>query len=260
MTLELDKNEVRDYLITLAREHRTCGYKELAEDIAGEGAYTIGNNDGNYVAYTAGAISEDEARAGRPLLSVLIVNQDTRLPGGGFFKLAQGLGLFHGDVDSEADRREYTKYEFARVYDYWSTQIDDSDKQEILLFNKDFDTSKTPEEKEYVVKLFERGQVGNKVKALNGYKCQVCEAMGLNPFSFLKRNDTPYVESHHVIPMSSRRSGVLSASNIITVCANHHRQMHYGKVELIDETDELFTFVIDAEQFEISRVKVSEAQ
>lgn len=256
MALELKKTDVRDYLINLAKQGKTCGYKELAEDIAGEGSYTIGNNDGNYVAYMAGEISEDEAQEKRPLLSVLIVNQSTGLPGGGFFKLAQGLGLFHGDVDDRTHQRQYTKYELARVYAYWSTEFDEADTQEVNLHNHNFETVKTPEEKELVTKQIERGSVGNKVKALNGYKCQICEAMGLNPFSFLKPDDTPYVEAHHVMPVSSREKNVLSANNIITVCANHHRQMHYGKVDVDWDktTDKNFVFRIDDMTLKITRI------
>lgn len=255
MALELDKNEVREYLIKLAKQRKTCGYKELADDIAGEGSYQNGHRDSNYVAQMGGAISEDEAAQNRPLLSVLIFNQGTKLPGGGFFKLAKNLGLFHGDVDDDSDQRMYTKYELARVYDYWSTEFDASDEDEVKLHNRDFDTSKTPEEKERVIKQIERGAVANKVKALNGYKCQVCEATGQNPFSFLKPDDTPYVEAHHVMPVSTREKGVLSASNIITVCANHHRQMHYGGVPEPEDIGDVFVFKIDGVEIEVGKVR-----
>jgi hypothetical protein len=255
MALKLNKSDVRDYLIDLAKRRGTCGYKKLAEDIAGKGSYTNGNYDGTYVAHMAGTISIDEANAGRPLLSVLIVNQGSKLPGKGFFELAQDLGLFFGDPKNKSLQYEYTKYELARVWSYWSTSFDESDKQEIALRNRDFDASKTPEEKERVVKQFERGPVGNKVKALNGYKCQVCEAFGRDPFSFLKPDDIPYIEAHHVVPVSSLEKGVLSASNVITVCANHHRQMHYGKIEVDwNQTTELaFTFKIDGTVIKIKK-------
>ncbi len=38
-----------------------------------------------------GEISEDEVVQGRPLLSVIVVTQDTYMPGRGFFNLAQRL-------------------------------------------------------------------------------------------------------------------------------------------------------------------------
>ena len=78
----------------------------------------------------------------------------------------------------------------------------------------------------------ERGPIGGAVKKLNGYRCQICEALGLSPHSFLKKTGTPYVEAHHVMPVSERQIGSLSASNVMTVCANHHRQLHYGDVSV----------------------------
>jgi hypothetical protein len=34
------------------------------------------------------------------------------------------------------------------------------------------------------------------------------------------------------MPVSTKTVGVLFASNIMTPCANHHRQMHYGALEV----------------------------
>ncbi len=98
----------------------------------------------------------------------------------------------------------------------------------------------SPEVKLRVSKGIERGPVGNLVKKTNGFKCQVCEALGNNPIGFLKQNGEPYVEAHHVMPVSSMEVGSLAASNVMTVCANHHRQLHYGgiKVRISDKTFE----------------------
>jgi len=99
-----------------------------------------------------------------------------------------------------------------------------------------------PEVKEVISKHIERGQVANAVKKLTGYKCLICEALGLNPTAFQKKNGEPYIEAHHVNPVSTRKAGTMSPSNIITVCANHHRQLHYGNVfEKHTETDLMFS-------------------
>jgi predicted HNH restriction endonuclease/predicted RNA-binding protein with PUA-like domain len=99
----------------------------------------------------------------------------------------------------------------------------------------------SPEVKVRVSKGIERGPVGNLVKKTNGFKCQVCEALGNNPIGFLKKNGEPYIEAHHVMPVSTKEVGSLSASNVMTVCANHHRQLHYGGIEvrISDKTFEL---------------------
>ncbi|WJI61931.1 hypothetical protein NLY43_25505 [Mesorhizobium sp. C416B] len=104
-----------------------------------------------------------------------------------------------------------------------------------------------------VSKSIERGRVGAAVKKANGYKCQLCEAMNHAPLGFRKRNGDHYVEAHHVMPVSSRQKGVLGASNIMTLCANHHRHVHYGDVEIvISATD--FSAAIDGVVLSIPRL------
>ena len=89
----------------------------------------------------------------------------------------------------------------------------------------------------------ERGPVGNAVKRNNGSKCQICEVLGHNPIGFIKKNGEPYVEAHHVMPVSKKEVGSLSASNVMTVCANHHRQLHYGGID-VTITEKAFEFVV----------------
>lgn len=113
----------------------------------------------------------------------------------------------------------------------------------------------SPEVKVRVSKGIERGPVGNLVKKTNGFKCQVCEALGNNPIGFLKRNGEPYVEAHHVMPVSTKEVGSLSASNVMTVCANHHRQLHYGAIE-VRISDNTFSFQIDGLTVAIQRVLI----
>jgi hypothetical protein len=49
--------------------------------------------------------------------------------------------------------------------------------------------------------------------------------------------------------------GSLSPDNLITVCANHHRQLHYGDVKLI-ENNSKFIFVIDGKYVEIPKILI----
>ncbi|MDQ2753507.1 MAG: HNH endonuclease, partial [Bacteroidota bacterium] len=85
-----------------------------------------------------------------------------------------------------------------------------------------------PKIKQRISSYIERGAIANKIKKLTGHKCLVCEAIGLPPLSFLKRKGDYYIETHHVEQVSTAKKGILSISNLITVCANHHRQLHYG--------------------------------
>lgn len=109
-----------------------------------------------------------------------------------------------------------------------------------------------PAVRERISKLIERGSIGSQLKKANGFRCQLCEAMGLETVSFLKPNGEPYVEAHHAIPVSELEVGSLSATNIMILCANHHRQMHYGDVR-IDRGPTEFWVTIDGYQFSIKR-------
>ena len=92
-----------------------------------------------------------------------------------------------------------------------------------------------------------------------GFKCQVCEALGRNPVGFLKKSGEPYVEAHHVMPVSKREVGSLAAANVMTVCANHHRQMHYGNIDVVI-TSACFEFTIDGTPVKIPRLSLAPAQ
>ena len=67
----------------------------------------------------------------------------------------------------------------------------------------------SPEVKERLSKVIERGPVGALVKEATGHRCQVREALGRDPIAFLKPSGELYVEAHHVSPVSRREIGSL---------------------------------------------------
>lgn len=113
----------------------------------------------------------------------------------------------------------------------------------------------SPEVKIRVSKGIERGPIGAEVKRLNGFQCQLCAALERDPLGFKKRNGERYVEAHHVMPVHRKEIGSLSAANIVTLCANHHREVHYGDVNVV-VGDENFTFTIDGRDVDIQRTKL----
>lgn len=114
----------------------------------------------------------------------------------------------------------------------------------------------SPEVTTRVSKHIERGRIGTEVKRLNGFRCQLCEALGCDPISFKKRNGEPHVEAHHVMPVHDMEIGSLSAANIVTLCANHHREVHYGVVEFAI-SEHHFTFIIHGKDIKIPRAKLN---
>jgi hypothetical protein len=114
----------------------------------------------------------------------------------------------------------------------------------------------SPEVKERVSRTVERGPIGNLLKRTTGFKCQICEALGHNPVGFMKPNGEPYVEAHHVMPVSKREVGSLASSNVMIVCANHHRQLHYGGT-MVTVGDTAFTLVINGTPLNIRRLRIT---
>lgn len=110
----------------------------------------------------------------------------------------------------------------------------------------------TPEVKQKISRSIERGKIGTLAKKHNEFKCQICEALGDDPHSFIKKSGEPYIEAHHVIPVSELQIGSLSATNIMTLCANHHRQMHYGNVSVEIEADH-FNVALDGKLLTLKR-------
>ncbi|RVG97948.1 hypothetical protein CN210_31075 [Sinorhizobium meliloti] len=60
------------------------------------------------------------------------------------------------------------------------------------------------------------------------------------------------------MPVSLQQVGSLSATNIVTLCANHHREVHYGDVSVsIGETE--FSFLITGNSLVIPRPKIAKS-
>lgn len=110
-----------------------------------------------------------------------------------------------------------------------------------------------PQVRERLSRVIERGPVGDRVKAARGYRCQLCEAKGLHPHAFLKRDGSPFAEAHHVQPVSKLTPGSLGDRNIMVLCPNHHRQAHYGLFEVLEERPTDWIVSVDREPLQIER-------
>jgi predicted HNH restriction endonuclease len=114
-----------------------------------------------------------------------------------------------------------------------------------------------PNVKEIISKRIERGNFADKIKKLNNYKCLICERLNKPPYVFKKDNGDYYIEVHHIIPVSELQIGSLSTANLITVCPNHHRQIHYGKFEIVENNELRFIFRIDNQLIHVNKPKIS---
>ncbi len=85
-------------------------------------------------------------------------------------------------------------------------------------------SSKTPRVVYRLVKDYSRDPdvVAEALYRANG-RCEKCQAKA--PFT-KRSNGQPYLEVHHIIPLS--QGGLDSLSNVISLCPNCHREVHFG--------------------------------
>jgi 5-methylcytosine-specific restriction endonuclease McrA len=123
--------------------------------------------------------------------------------------------------------------------------------QEVRAVNEAYATA-TPKLKQYLTTRVERGSaIGGKVKELNRYVCQVC---GAQPFA--TRTGRPYAEAHHVVPLHKLESGSLASHNVVCLCPNCHRKMHYGNADLVSASRDTIVFEIEGERITVRRNKL----
>ena len=105
------------YFHVLAELVRTAQYRGLTtyQHIALlMGLPLSGSYMGKEVGWILGEISEDEVRAGRPMLSSVAVGVNGK-PGAGFFGLARELGR----LDENKDESAFWKEELVAAYSAW---------------------------------------------------------------------------------------------------------------------------------------------
>ena len=92
-------------------------------------------------------------------------------------------------------------------------------------FLSDLSSEVLPRKRKAIVKVYIRNAKITKIlKNLYNGKCQICN------FTFKKKKDKNYSETHHIIPLGD--NGSEEIKNVIIVCANCHKQLHYADVKL----------------------------
>ncbi len=74
-----------------------------------------GNHAAKEAGHILGEISEQMHLAGKPMLSALVINQQSGTPGPGFFELAVQLGKLPAGASNQ-DKNAFWKKELAAVY------------------------------------------------------------------------------------------------------------------------------------------------
>jgi len=99
-------------------------------------------------------------------------------------------------------------------------------------------------------KFLDRGSaVTNALKSLLGAKCQICGWSG-----FLKKNGKEcFIEAHHLVQVAEKEEGSLCTDNIILVCPNCHREIHYGKKFSVTSDADYIDIVLSGQKARIKR-------
>lgn len=113
-----------------------------------------------------------------------------------------------------------------------------------------------PTRKKRISTYIERGPVGGLVKAARRGRCQICEALGAESIAFTKKDGSPFSEAHHVFPVAKLRKGSLSAQNIMVLCPNHHREVHYGDFEVKEYHAHRWLVRLGQDLMEISKTEL----
>lgn len=86
------------------------------------------------------------------------------------------------------------------------------------------------------------------VKQLHNYKCQLCKTPG-----FRQQNGSLYAEAHHILELHLLIPGTYCSDNIVVVCPNCHRKLHYANVTYDLQSSERVAAVINGQQFPFDR-------
>lgn len=103
--------ELRNELVGIASAAKVVRYGELAPNYGLDMSLV---QDRNEISRLLDEISVFEFNSGRPLLSAVVVHAGDGFPGGGFYEMAERLGVFDG-----IDREAFFIGELNRIHSYW---------------------------------------------------------------------------------------------------------------------------------------------
>ncbi len=108
------------------------------------------------------------------------------------------------------------------------------------------------EPKERAMKLQSHLDRGNAVttalKKLLGAKCQICGWIG-----FEKKNSENFIEAHHIVQISEKTEGSLCTENVILLCPNCHREVHYGKDFAVSDNSDFINITLSNQSSRIPK-------
>ncbi|WP_338593203.1 hypothetical protein V6669_09430 [Paenibacillus sp. Y5S-9] len=123
--------------VNVASNNEVCTYTDIARYLKLQ--FDLNEDPiSKSLAGLLGDISVDENKQGHPMLSVIVVNQETKIPGDGFFKLAKDLGLYEGLLNNIEQKDAFYISELKKVHSFWEREYD-PEWSEYLRLKKKFE-------------------------------------------------------------------------------------------------------------------------
>lgn len=99
--------------------------------------------------------------------------------------------------------------------------FDELDDELRTALTEDFPEIENEKEEVIICRIKRYKKIVETLKARYHNRCQICG------FTFEKNNGTGYSEAHHIKKLAD--NGSQDESNVVILCANHHRMLHYAK-------------------------------
>jgi hypothetical protein len=104
------------FLVAAARQQRTVSYSAAGQVV---GLSMRNPHHRRLLGQLLGAISEHEARHGRPMLSSIVVHKDSKRLGSGFYQLGEELHRKSSGEDEDA----FAERELVRTFEHWAAPL-----------------------------------------------------------------------------------------------------------------------------------------
>lgn len=123
--------------LNVASKREVCTYTDIARYLKQQ--FDLNEDPmSKSLAGLLGDISVDENEQGNPLLSVIVVNKETKIPGDRFFKLAKDLGLYQGSLNNREQKDLFYISELNNAHSFWERDYD-PEWSEYLRLKKKFE-------------------------------------------------------------------------------------------------------------------------
>jgi len=154
----------------------------------------------------------------------------------------ESISLIEKDEDfTDEKEKEYERKSDIIIPKNLSPEEREKRARKFLEKYKEKTPSSPPQITKAYIRKIERGPIGSAVKEKYNSICQVegCK------FTFKKKDGTNYAESHHLEGLGEGGKDI--EENIVVLCANCHRMIHYAKVEKVSRDKEKLVVKINDE-------------